>query len=504
MVPLHKKGNKMKMRKVIFAVATSLAFLASAGEMYTSIGQANASFATNSVTGKKVAYDYVAGKVKVSDGRNTGWELTILRNMANALGRATDFDEICGQILSSPAEGARFAGIMALTQSPSLWTKDPKRVGELLGPAIRNEVALATGHRLEAEKALADFLAMRMKDIDGGIAILDAAIGRNGSDANALSQLRLKKLGFLVSARRDDELEREAKAVLAISNCPASGLSSATYALADLKSRQQKPDEAGRLLLALVERCGNQVPAGIAQKLVELKVSEACLESAVDALRQSLATMPLNDVGAFRDAVARVQPEVVCILNHLGRSDEALAECRAFVFCAAEKDYQSAVMATASTLKKADGNLGRAVAFMEFQKKGVVPGGRNVVMGAPKLSDRVRSEALKALAEEKSASWNRSLAVSVRLLWLDEPVLAVKAALDAFALAPFDANALQQCANAAMRPVLVATRNPEAVNGIVEYLTYGANGRDGQPGTKDDLSSPLAQVGPHLAVGKKE
>ena len=494
----------MKMRKVIFAVAASLAFAASAGEVYTSIGQANASFATNSVAGKKAAYDYVAGKIKSSDGRNTVWELAILRNMASALGRIADLDEICGQLLSSPAEGARFAGIMSLTQSPSLWAKEPKRVSELLGPAIRNEVRLVPGHRLEAEKALADFLATRMMDVDGGIALLDAAIGRVGSDANALSQLRLKKLGFLVSARRDDEIEREAKAVLAISNSPASALSSATYALADLKSRQQRPDEAGQLLLALVERCGNQVPAGIAQKLVELKISDACLLSAVAALRQSLAKMPLNDVGAFRDAVARVQPEVVRILNHLDCPDEALAECRAFVFCASEKDYQSAVMTTAQALKKADGNLGRAMAFMEFQKKGAVPSERNVVMGAPKLADRVRSEALKELTEVQGATWNRSLAASVRLLWLDEPVLAVKAALDAFALAPFDANALQQCANAAMRPVLVATRNPEAANGIVEYLTYGANGRDGLPGTKDDLASPLALVEPQLAVGKKE
>lgn len=495
---------KIRLNTLVFAVVFSLAASANAGNEFKSVYHANSSFQTNSVAGKRMAFAYVADKVRSTDGKSTGYDLGVLRTMAVSLGMVSDYDEACGACIKSPFEGARFVGVVSLAQSPTMSGKDRARALELLAPAIRGEVRLDSAHRLEVEKTLAGLMAVRLDDVDGAVSLLDSAIKRVGGNMGDSIQLRLKKLDIFVSLKRDGEIERTAREILALEGCPGTGLTAATTALVGLCRRRKDAKTAGELLVGLIARTGRNVPEGIASRLFEADVDDECLVSAVDALRRSLAKMPLGDVEAFQEAVVRIQPEVVRILNRLGRSDEALAECRAFVFCAPAKSYQKAVTTLAYTLKKIDGNLGRATAFMEFQRRGVVPTARNVMMCAPKISDGVRAEALRALPTASSTAWKDSLGTSVRLLWLDEPVTAVREAMYAFSIAPFDAAALQQCANAATRPVLLVTRNPKSAGGIVDYLTYGANGRDGVPGTKDDLASPLAEVEPLLAVGRKE
>lgn len=284
--------------------------------------------------------------------------------------------------------------------------------------------------------------------------------------------------------------------------CPVVAYASAAYALADLEARRGNTEKASELILSLIRKGGAQTPQGVARRLFEVNAGDACLSNAVDALRRGLAHMPLGDATAFRAAVERIQPEVVELLNRLGRCDEALAECRVLVLSASPRAYPSAVSLTAATLKRMDGNLGRATAFLDFQKKGVVPTGRNVLMDAPPLGDAVRAEVRAALPVGRCEKWAECLAVSARLVWLDDPCAALGEAMRAFALAPFDGKALQACADAALQPVLAVTRDPAVAKGVVDYLTYGPNGPDGAKGTADDLPDPRESLSSVLELGR--
>lgn len=272
------------------------------------------------------------------------------------------------------------------------------------------------------------------------------------------------------------------------------------YALADIAVRRKNAQAAGEPLLDVIRKV-DPIPMGIAKRLLDANVDEATLDAAVTLLRTRIAGMPLDDATAFRTAVEKVQPEIIELLNRLGRWDEALAECRVLVLLSSPKSYQAAVNLTAASLKRADGNLGRATAFMNFQKKGFVPKERNILLDAPQLSDGVRAEARKSLPVGKSEVWGESLAVSARLIWLDDPVAAVREAMRAFGLAPFDNKSLQICADAIMQPILTVTRNPDSAKGIVDYLMHGPNGPDGAKGTQDDLPSPFENLEPVLMLG---
>ena len=273
-----------------------------------------------------------------------------------------------------------------------------------------------------------------------------------------------------------------------------------SFALVDLAVGRKDAKTAGELLVDVIRKV-EPVPAGIARRLVDADVDKATLDAAVTALRARLAEMPLDDAATFRTAAERMQPEIIELLNRLGRCDEALAECRVLVLLSSPKSYQAAVNLTAASLKRADGNLSRAMAFMNFQKKGLVPKERNILLDAPQLSDGVRAEARKSLPVGKSEVWGESLAVSARLIWLDDPLAAVREAMRAFGLAPFDNKSLQACADAMMQPILTVTRNPDSAKGIVDYLMYGPNGQDGAKGTQDDLPSPFGDLESVLKLG---
>ncbi len=467
---------------------------------FASLAQAQAAFATGAPADRERAYRYVLEAVAQADGRDALSRLLVLRTMAGALGRVSEYDAVCERGLSSPDEAVRFASLMALAQSPSV-ARAPADFVSRLERAARGGVALDVAHRIEALKTAADFRAARLQDGRGAEALLDEAIALAGQDAARVLLLRQRKVEAFRAARMDAETEREAASLLKADGCPVVAYASAAYALADLEARRGNAEKAGELILSLIRKGGVQTPQGVARRLFEVNAGDACLSNAVDALRRGLAHMPLADAAAFRAAVERIQPEVVELLNRLGRCDEALAECRVLVLSASPRAYPSAVSLTAATLKRMDGNLGRATAFLDFQRKGLVPTGRNVLMDAPPLGDAVRAEVRAALPVGRCEKWAECLAVSARLVWLDDPCAALREAMRAFALAPLEGKALQSCADAALQPVLAVTRDPAVAKAVVDYLTYGPNGPDGAKGTADDLPDPLESLSDILKCG---
>ena len=482
-------------------VSASLSLLTATGaEEFPSVEKALVGFSTNTVAAQERAYQYVHGKAKSMNGLNARSVLQVLRTMSVALKRMAEYDEACVTGMASDSELVRFACASALLQSSSATTNCAKAVGRVEETMEREDWFLPE-HWLELVKAIADIRQQKLSDAKGAVEGVDKAIARAGDDKASAFQLRLKKIELCRTAKMDDALEKEARLILSDADCPPQPYQTAAYALVDLAVGRKDAKTAGGLLLGVIRKV-DPVPSGIARRLIDANADEATLDAAVAALRARLAGMPLDDATVFRATAERMQPEVIELLNRLGRCDEALAECRVLVLLSSPKSYQAAVNLTAASLKRADGNLGRATAFMNFQKKGLVPKERNILLDAPQLSDGVRAEARKSLPVGKSEHWGRSLAVSARLIWLDDPLAAVREAVHAFTLAPFDNRSLQICADAVMQPVLTVTRNPDSAKGIVDYLMHGPNGPDGAKGTQDDLLSPFVDLEPVLKLGR--
>ena len=482
---------------VVFA---SLSLLTAAGsEEFPSVEKAMVGFSTNTVAAQERAYQYVLEKSRTMNGQNARTVLQALKTMAEALKRGAEFDDICLAGMASDDERMRFDCASALLQSPTLAT-NPTNLILGVEKTVRNAEMFLLPHRLELVRSVAGVRMQKLSDAKGALALIDEAIAWAGEDRPFVWQMCLRKMEILRDAKMDDALEKEARLILSNADCPSQPYQTASYALVDIAVRRKNAQAAGELLLDVIRKV-DPVPMGIAKRLLDANVDEATLDAAVTLLRTRLAGMPLGDATAFRTAVEKVQPEIIELLNRLGRCDEALAECRVLVLLSSPKSYQAAVNLTAASLKRADGNLGRATAFMNFQKKGFVPKERNILLDAPQLSDGVRAEARKSLPVGKSEVWGESLAVSARLIWLDDPVAAVREAMRAFGLAPFDNKSLQICADAIMQPILTVTRNPDSAKGIVDYLMYGPNGPDGAKGTQDDLPSPFENLEPVLKLG---
>ena len=482
-------------------VSASLSLLTATGaEEFPSVEKALVGFSTNTVAAQERAYQYVLEKSRTMNGQNARTVLQTLKTMAATLKRGVEYDEICLAGMASDDEWMRFVCASALLQSPTL-VSNPTNLILRVEKTVRDAETYLLAHRIELVRMVADARTQRLSDAKGALALVDEAIAWAGDDRPSLWLMRLKRLEVLRAARMDDALERESRLILSESDCPSQPYQAASYALADFAVRRKDVRAAGALLLDVIRKT-DPAPAGIAKRLLDAAVGETTLDAAVTELRRRLAGMPLGDVSAFRMAVERAQPEIVELLNSLGRCDEALGECRVLVLLSSPLSFQRAVNLTAASLKRADGNLGRATAFVNFQEKGLVPKERNILLDAPQLADGVRAEARKSLPVGKSDRWEESLAVSVRLVWLDDPLAAVREAMRAFGLAPFENRPLQTCADAVMQPVLTVTRNPDSAKGVADYLMYGPNGSDGAKGTQDDLPSPFKGLESVLRLGR--
>lgn len=166
---------------------------------FASLAQAQTAFATEDPADRERAYRYVLDAVGAADGRNAFARLQILRTMAGALGRVSEYDAVCERGLSSPDEAVRFASLMALALSPSAARAPEDFVSRLEG-AARGGVALDVAHRIETLKTAADFRATRLRDGRGAEALLDEAVGLGGCPRTFAAVARRAKDGSWYAA----------------------------------------------------------------------------------------------------------------------------------------------------------------------------------------------------------------------------------------------------------------------------------------------------------------
>ncbi len=385
--------------------------------------------------------------------------------------------------------------------------------------ALAGAIAENYARRNEAEKAqafLGDFLAE--KPAVAPEVCADIVVRRANWLADTLGRPQVAD-GILVAGR--DSLPKDASAALAridvaraailadylaqadqaetlwrdvLSLGPSAherDFSSATDRLSAMLRDKGDKEGATVVLLGLLDH-PSLPPAWFADRLLSLGTAPEARVKAIDALRRRMAQVPASEQ-AYRITAERIQPQVVALLLALGRTDEALAECRVTLQLASERGYESAVGTAAKALKCADANLGRANVLLAFASAPEPsPSVPNPLLTVPEAADPVRTafaERLSSLPD--SPDWHDHLSRSLSWLWLDRPADAMRAAVRAFSLCPLETNALQQCAAAATRPFLIATRDEAAVQPLLEFLLLGSDGPDGQAGTADDLPDPF-------------
>lgn len=486
-----------------FCLLTGTAAIAADVPKFSSMGQALAEFTTNNVAYRLPAFDYVREALAAErDPVRLRTGFSALRTMAEKLGNNDAYAAVCRKAMASDQETRRFAGAVALANTAK--GKDAARLAfDELKPFVDREEALSSLHRLSVVKTMSDMLAAQMADVDAACAFLDENANLSGTNIAFRCGCLAKQMTLLGSARRNDDALRKADELLSLRDCPSDDFFAASCLRSDASVQAGDIPSAERYLWEALSR-DRLVPTGFARQMSKIGASPVACEKAVSHVRAMIASVPLGDVVTFRAMVERAQPEVVELLCRLGRFDEALGECRVMLFFAASKTYAPAVRTTADVMRKADGNLGRALAFLNFQKRNSVPAVPNVLLAVPQLDDDARRKGREELARRLDEGWSSDLSIAWRLLWLDSPKDSMAVAERAFSKAPLNSMSLQNCANAIMRPVAVAVRDPVVLKRITDYLLYGAPGPDGQAGTADDLGNPLAEMKARLDLPKRE
>ena len=350
----------------------------------------------------------------------------------------------------------------------------------------------------------ADFRAFRkMADALGEDAIFSALIDKAIEQA---SEEHPQTLCRLLNYRADFRLTREndpkgseadcRRAMDFGKTCPFPAYSACADRLYGIYVRDGRTEAACETRLSVLRRPESN-GAWVAKHLFDAGASPETLETALRELRRKSATAGGS---ALRNLATTAQPEAIKILIALGRPAEAACEARTALSLALDSAWPRLSEYAARALKAADGNAARAASFLEFVSEPLSeakrkPSVRNPLADFPRLRDSVRDAESDRLEQSPApSSWREWLDRSSKLCWLDRPVDATEAAMTAFALCPMTENALAECARAATRPALAATRDETLAAAIVDWMLYGPAGKDSKMGTSDDLDAPLSAL----------
>jgi hypothetical protein len=478
-----------------------------ASNVYTSTRQAYEAFEKSADPSSRLAaYEWMKTKALKCGRFEIGEAFSLLGKMAVKLERDADFEKACE--MRAQMNNAELTAVVSSQLADWYSAKgDDEKALKTLTVLLVPEKGLAPSQTAVIATKAASILANKMsRHADASKLIAEVITSVSTNDPSAFATLANAQSGILRNnlsdAKAAEALTRE---VLALGDsCPGTAYAIAAEQLASML--REKGDVEGAVGAMMLMLKHESLPnAGIARKILDIGAKPSDIEEGLRLLRLRTAAYP-SDLNEFRAGVERIQPEIIEFLAALGRREEAVRECRVFVFTASDKSYPLAIEMAAKTFKSLDGNLGKANALLEFQSSDdeVIRKKGNVLMNFPMLDDPVRTESFKAPAlAEKPTDWSGWLLRSAYLLWLDRPSDSMDAATEAFSICPLSDTALQTCAAATVRPLLVATRDSAAAQTVIDYLLLGAPGRDGVIGTSDDMQDPLPEVRRKLAFPEK-
>lgn len=451
---------------------------------------------------RQEAYAWTKEKTLAAAPRDFADLIPRLSRMAAKLPCEEDFETVCLECMGRDNAESVSAAAVQLADSHAR-RGNPEKAVDVLRKTLASPRGFTPAQTASMSVKAAGILSGSLERHAEAVDVLESAIGSVSTNdpvafaslANAQSTILLARLSNPQGA------ERRCRQVLELgASCPGSAYAAAAESLASILRANGDAPGAAAALCRMLQHPSLPNP-GVARKLLDAGAKEEDIDEAIRLFRLRM-TAPCSDMTDFRSRVERIQPELVELLQARGLLEEAGGECRVFMFCAADNTYPKAVELAAKALKMLDGNLGRANALLDFQGAEAADAAsrRNVLMDIPRLQDAVRQDARGALARSIAPSdWNGWLLRSARLLWLDCPAEAMDAASQAFASCPLADSSLQVCAEALVRPLLVATRDAVAAQTALDYLLHGPMGKDGQQATEDDLEDPLPALRKRLA-----
>ncbi len=220
--------------------------------------------------------------------------------------------------------------------------------------------------------------------------------------------------------------------------------------------------------------------------------------------RQVIAAWP-QDLGVCLKA----QALIVTALVGKGRLDEAIGAAKILYGAVpnTENGVTEAAMVVMSVLKAKYRSIAPANEYALFQQYG--PNGPD---GKPGTDDDLKDPVGSfpcAVPGEAAAAFKKTIeglpqdfggrrCRGYLCLFAGEPALALKEFAKGFPLTLLD----QKSTEDATDDIVVALRayygHPSAGERFIEYVKYGPNGKDGKPGTGDDLADPVGET-----LGKK-
>ena len=453
---------------------------------FKTVRAAVAAFEKGDPITKLDAFHYVAQKTR-STGAGDVWEaVRALVPMAAVLKKQDEWSEFFSEAIA--VKDAAWASAACGAAADAFAERGAfDEAAAAVAPVLENTDRFSAAQRAQKKNAPAEADAFLSK------AFADSFDPATAPDAFALLAVQRADL-LRTQLGKGDEAAALYAAVLDLgATAPEREFSLAAERLAALQNEAGKRDEAAETILLAIGR-SSFLQGGLAARLVETGAAADQLGKAVETLRRRMAAPPESE-GEYRGRAERIQPEIVTLLLAAGRPADAFVEARTLAFQASDQRYALAAELVARALKALDGNLGRANAWLASQSAAVTNAPSPVLLSLPAASDPVRAEAYAALGPIPS-EWGALLARSRQLLWLDRPAEALDAAVAAFAVCPLREDALQACANAAARPLLVATRDDAAANALVDWLLFGpsAGAEDPLPGLRARLAYPEKSV----------
>lgn len=417
-----------------------------------------------------------------------------------------------------PQSGAR----AMLEEAVKVPAADPKS-GALVRLGLARAIALESGDPAAAAKAIEQVIggdaAARKQVASALLADVDVMRRKQAHrDALGLLEVFLTLVGPKDEQRLPQEFERvkllnqlgeHAKALQAgrrlaapDSGAPSAIRSEVLRSVANLEVAVGNPAEARKWAVALDDLLAKEQKqrSNVFFDYATALAGRQRWEEVEKECRQVIAAWP-QDLGVCLKA----QALIVTALVGQGRLDDAIGAAKVLYGVAAntEKDVTEAAMVVMSALKAKHHSIAPANEYALFQQHG--PNGPDGKPGTeddlkdpvgsfpcaiPAEAATVFKKAIEGLPQDFGGRRRRGYLY----LFAGDPALALKEFAKSFPLTLLDQKSTEDATDDIVLALRAYYGHPFAGERFIEYVKYGPNGKDGKPGTGDDLTDPVREI----------
>lgn len=365
----------------------------------------------------------------------------------------------------------------------------------------RNREQAGAAQLLAAVKSLVAIQTTNLDQPDAAVMTLDREIDRCAPSNSALkAEMIILKAGILQNSKKDPAAAVGAyEAALPLADqLPAAGAQGLYMSLSRSYQEIGEQDKAVGILLEGLDKSAALTSTQFVSALIAIVSQEEPIMKAAYLVHKKIVA----ELEQGRP-VDPLQTEVIRLLVNAGKSQEALQEGRIMFYTCPEKSLPAAIEQIAWIFKSSDGNLGRANAFLNYQKYG--PAGEDgeadtaddipdLLKDVPPVSDKSRNALYETYIRALPTDWQGYKNRGHAFLYVDRPDESFQAYRRAFELCPMVEKDLQSVTDGVTSCIVRMSRNPALGEQFVEYVMFGPAGKDGRLGSPDDIKDPVPEI----------